>query len=89
DELGWTQEQAQAFINRWREMQQRAASKDAEKLNEYQQTLRSLGLRPRGVRSAREVPTETQGGEAEGRRSKPPSEYREQVRAFLQGAKSE
>lgn len=89
DALGWTRDQAQAFIDRWQAMRRLADSDDPRQRGEFERTVRSLGLRPGGARSSRDVPTDVQGGQAEGRRSRPPSEYREQVRAFLQGTSGE
>ena len=89
DALGWTRDQAQAFIDRWQAMRRLADSDDPRQRGEFERAVRSLGLRPGGVRSSRDVPADVQGGQAEGRRSRPPSEYREQVRAFLQGTSGE
>lgn len=89
DALGWTREQAQAFIDRWRAMRRLADSDDPRQRGEFERAVRSLGLRPGGVRSSRDVPTDVKGGQAEGRRSRPPSEYRDQVRAYLQGTSGE
>ncbi len=85
DELGWTPEQARAFLDRWRAMQRLAGSDDPRERAEFEQVVRSLGLRPDGVRSSRDVPTDVKGGQAEGRRSRPPSDYRDQFKAFMQG----
>ena len=89
DALGWTREQAQAFADRWRTMRRLADSDDPRQRGEFERAVRSLGLRPGGVRSSRDVPTDVKGGQAEGRRSRPPSEYRDQVRAYLQGTSGE
>jgi hypothetical protein len=89
DALGWTREQAQSFIDRWQAMRRLADSGDPRQRGEFERAVRSLGLRPGGTRSSRDVPADVQGGQAEGRRSRPPSEYREQVRAFLQGTSGE
>jgi len=86
DELGWTPEQARAFIERWQSMRRLAGSEDRRERGEYERAVRSLGLRPDGVRSSRDVPADAQGGQAEGRRSRPPAAYREQVEAYLRGA---
>jgi hypothetical protein len=85
DDLGWTPEQARAFLDRWRAMQRLAGSDDPRERAEFERAVRSLGLRPDGVRSSRDVPTDLKGGQAEGRRSRPPSDYREQFKAFMQG----
>jgi hypothetical protein len=89
DDLGWTPEQARAFLERWQQMQHLADSPDPKKHAEFERTLRSLGLRPGGVQHSRDVPTDRRGGQAEGRRSKPPSDYREQFKAFMQGTSVE
>ena len=85
DALGWTPEQARAFLDRWEAMRQQADTGDATAKGRFERTLQSLGLRPDGVRSSRDVPADAKGGQAEGRRSRPPADYRDQFRAFLQG----
>jgi len=85
EELGWTQAQAREFLERWESMQRMARSGDVRQRGEFDRALRSLGLRPAGVRSNRDVPADVKGGQAEGRRSRPPSDYRDQFRAFLEG----
>jgi hypothetical protein len=84
DQLGWTPEQARQFLDRWETMRRQANSADPRKKIEFERAVRSLGLRPDGVRSSRAAPTEARGGQTEGRRSRPPSEYREQLKAYLQ-----
>jgi len=85
DELGWTRDQARAFLDRWEKMRRQAESPDLQKRGEFERVLRSLGLRPSGVQNSRDVPADAKGGQAEGRRSRPPSDYRERFKAFLQG----
>ena len=89
DDLGWSPQQARDFLTRWEAMRRMARSGDQRQRSEFEQAVRSLGLRPAGVRSSREVPADVKGGQAEGRRSRPPSDYREQFKAFLQGAAAE
>jgi hypothetical protein len=89
DELGWTRDQARAFLDRWETMRRQAESADPQKRGEFDRVLRSLGLRPAGVQSSRDVPADAKGGQAEGRRSRPPSDYRERFKAFLQGTSGE
>jgi hypothetical protein len=89
DELGWTPEQARAFLARWEAMRRMAGSSDPRERGEFERAVRSLGLRPNGVRSSRDVPSDVKGGQAEGRRSRPPNDYREQVKAYLQGTGGE
>ena len=89
DALGWTPEQASAFLERWQAMRRSAGGGDPRQRGEFEQTLRSLGLRPGGARNTRDVPTDVQGGQAEGRRSRPPASYREQLKAYLRGTSGE
>ncbi len=89
EDLGWTPEQARAFLDRWQQMQQNAATGDPSQRAEFEKAVKSLGLRPGGVQSSREVPVDRKGGQAEGRRSRPPSDYREQFKAFMQGTSVE
>lgn len=89
EQLGWTADQARAFLDRWDAMRRMAGSDDPRQRGEFERAIRSLGLRPGGVRTSRDVPADVKGGQAEGRRSRPPSEYRDQVKAYLQGAATE
>jgi hypothetical protein len=88
-DLGWTPEQARAFLDRWEAMRRQAQRGDPGKKAEFDRAVKSLGIRPRGVRSSRDVPTDVKGGQAEGRRSRPPSDYREQFKAFMQATGGE
>jgi uncharacterized low-complexity protein len=89
DQLGWTREQARAFLDRWESMRRTAESDDPRRRGEFERALRSLGLRPNRVRTTRDVPADVKGGQAEGRRTRPPSEYREQFKAYTQGTTEE
>jgi hypothetical protein len=89
DELGWTRDQARAFLDRWEAMRRQSESSDVRKSGEFERVLRSLGLRPAGAQNSRDVPADASGGQAEGRRSRPPSDYRERFKAFLQGTSGE
>ena len=89
DELGWNADQAREFLARWEAMRRLARSGDPRARGDFDQAVKSLGLRPTGVRSSRDVPADVKGGQAEGRRSRPPSDYREQFKAFMQGAAPE
>ena len=66
-----------------------AGSNDPVQRGEFERAMRSLGLRAGGVKSGRDVPADVKGGQAEGRRSRPPSEYREQFKAYTQGTADE
>lgn len=89
DRLGWTRDQARAFLERWEKMRRLAESADPVERGAFERTMRSLGLRPDGVRSSRDVPADARGGQAEGRRSRPPADYREQLKAYTQGTSAE
>jgi len=89
DELGWTPDDARAFLARWERMRQAAKDGDPRAQGEFDRAVQSLGMRPTRVQSSRDVPADVKGGQAEGRRSRPPSDYREQFRAFMQGAAAE
>lgn len=89
DELGWTPDDARAFLARWERMRQAAKNGDPRAQGEFDRAVQSLGMRPGRVQSSRDVPADVKGGQAEGRRSRPPSDYREQFRAFMQGAAAE
>ena len=89
DRLGWTADEARAFLDRWQKMRQFAASADPVERGEFERAVRSLGLRPDGVRSSRDVPSDARGGQAEGRRSRPPADYQEQFKAYTQGTSGE
>jgi hypothetical protein len=70
-------------------MRRRAESPDPRRRADFEQALRSLGLRADGSRSSRDVPADVKGGQAEGRRSRPPASYREQFEAYLRGTAGE
>jgi len=89
DRLGWTRDQARSFLERWEKMRRLAESADPVERGAFERTMRSLGLRPDGVRSSRDVPADARGGQAEGRRSRPPADYQEQVKAYTQGTSAE
>ena len=89
DRLGWTADEARAFLDRWQKMRQFAGSADPVERGEFERAVRSLGLRPDGVKSSRDVPSDARGGQAEGRRSRPPADYQEQFKAYTQGTSGE
>ena len=70
-------------------MRRLADSDDPRQRGEFERAVRSLGLRPSGVQSSRDVPADAKGGQAEGRRSRPPASYREQFEAYLRGTTGE
>jgi len=89
DSLGWTPEQARAFLERWEQMRRLADDPDPRARGEFERAVRSLGLRPDGVRATRDVPADRKGGQTEGRRTRPPASYRQQFEAYLRGTAGE
>ena len=87
EELGWSQEQAEAFLDRWEAMQQ-AAEDSQQQRQDYERAVRSLGLRPTGVRTSRQLFTDREGKRLESRRTQPPLEYRERFKAYQKGTGS-
>ena len=87
-ELGWTREQAEAFLRRWENMAEAADNGNQREQQVFEQTLRSLGLRPDRVMSSRQIEQDSKGVQVENRRTQPPYEYRERFKAFLKGVSS-
>ena len=87
--LQWTKEDAQQFVQRWQEMMRQSQQPDAqgsEARRELDETLRSLGLRPRGTNLAADRKAgDQQRGLKETQRSAPPAEYADQFKAFTRG----
>ena len=91
DKLKWTAEDAQRFVQRWRELKQQAQEpgpKGEQGRERLDDTLRSLGLQPRGTTLRGDSKSSDQQRDLrESRRSKPPAEYADQFRAFSTGEK--
>lgn len=87
DELGWTKDDFQRFMNRWQKMKQAADSTDTGAKRELNEALRSLGL-SRGQDTTRRVEARnaTSGGSGDVQRTTPPPAFLEQYRAYLKGA---
>ncbi|PQO42750.1 hypothetical protein [Blastopirellula marina] len=87
DELGWSKEDFQRFMERWKKMKQAADSSDTGAKRELNEALRSLGL-SRGNDTTRRVQARsaTSGGSADTQRTAPPPAFLEQYRAYLKGA---
>ena len=92
NKLGWTEQDAQAFLRRWQQMRAAAGrddSKNHQARQELDETLRSLGLRPRGARLDSGTARDDQArGLKETRRTSPPPEYAEQYKVYKQGTAS-
>jgi hypothetical protein len=87
DRLGWTAADLQRFIRRWQELRraaQQSGTAGEEGKSELDDALESLGLQPERdrIRRGKWEGDELSAGDA-GTRSRPPSEYLEQYKAFL------
>ena len=87
--LGWTKKDLENFVKRWEQMRKQAQGPDEKgktAQRELDESLRSLGLRPRSTslksNSARDDQTR---GLKESRRTSPPAEYSEQYKSYIQG----
>ena len=85
DELGWTPEEMQQFVDRWQRLKRGA--EDAPGRRELDESLRSLGLRPANTKlRQRRVRNDNQRGLSEsGIVSEPPEGYRDLFNAFKKG----
>lgn len=88
-ELGWNKAQLRRFVERWERLHQEA-EQDAygagDARRQLDDALRSLGLSGRGARRAAGETTQDEvRGLEQGRRSEPPSKYRDLIRAFNRG----
>jgi hypothetical protein len=88
-DLGWSRDDLQKFVSRWEQMRRDSKATGAKgetARRELDDTLKSLGLRPRATslkeNSARD---DAVRGMRETRRSSPPPEYAEQVKAYTHG----
>jgi hypothetical protein len=88
-QLGWDRDDLEQFVNRWERMREQAnaptqAGEAAKR--ELDETLRSLGLRPRTTTlRANDARNDEHKGLRESRSSTPPPEYAEQTKAYTQG----
>ncbi len=89
DKLGWTRDDLENFIKRWDEMRQNSQAPDERgqaSRRELDDTLRSLGLRPRATSlRANDARNDKVRGLRESRSTAPPPEYAEQTKAYTQG----
>ncbi len=89
DRLGWTRGDLENFVRRWEQMRQQAQApgeQGAAAREQLNDTLRSLGLRPRATSIKSNATRDDQSrGLKESRRSSPPPEYIEQFKAYTQG----
>ncbi len=88
DRLQWSQQDMDRWVSRWEEMFRRSAKqgKDGQTARmELDGALRSLGLSPHGSEVSAHRHDDTASGLKEGRRTRPPAEYRDLVRQYMQG----
>ncbi|MCA9246327.1 MAG: hypothetical protein KDA42_04400 [Planctomycetales bacterium] len=88
DKLGWSREDLRQFLARWKQMKQAAQSNDANAQREWNQSLRSLGLRPNQVRQERQHTADNLRELRESFRAPVPPEYAERLRAYQKGLSS-
>ena len=97
DELNWTEEEARAFLDRWKKMRD-AALQDADARDQYLEALKNVSLDERAslddstpvdstwMRDPDEVPKRS--GSREASRFKTPDRLSERVKAFTRGVSS-
>ena len=76
-QLNWSEEDLQRFVERWRQMKQKAATGTAKDRQDFAQTLRSLGLNNRSSRQYQDQikSDEVRGLNEDGAVSQPPPEF--------------
>jgi hypothetical protein len=88
DKLKWSREDLQKFVDHWERMKRQAAQPGAvgaEGKKKLDESLRGLGLSPRGTQLERNVGRDdAQRNLRASRRTAPPPEYAEQVKAYKQ-----
>lgn len=86
ERLRWSEEDLRRFLNRWEDLQ-RNATDDQQGQQEWNDALRSLGLRPQqqGSRRVSAPADAVQGLRDTGTQSRPPGRYLEQFNAFKKG----
>ncbi len=84
ERLNWTEDDLRDFVKRWKELKQQAQSGDANKQQEWERALQSLGLGAGDSSTQRyEGPSDKQQGYREdGRVDAPPPEFADRYRAF-------
>jgi collagen type III alpha len=89
DRLGWTQDEAKRFLDKWEQMMRDAQQNNTRgkaAKNDLEEALKSLGLRPqstelRGGQTGRDQ----SGGLREAGRFSPSAEWADQIRAYQKG----
>lgn len=88
DKLKWTPEDLRRFVDHWEQMKRQAAQPGkvgADAKKKLDESLKGLGLQPRGTQVERNAGNDdTSRNLRSSRRSAPPAEYAEQVKAYKQ-----
>jgi hypothetical protein len=85
DKLGWTPDQLRRFVDRWEGLRQKGNGGDAAADQQWEQSLRSLGIRPPGSTDARRSSgTNDQLRDVfdAGQQMEPPPQFRDAIDAF-------
>ena len=85
DRLGWTPEQLDRFLERW-EQARRLRDRDAAAASEYEEALKSLGIRSgqrQGVRNLEQRSDALEQMRDAGGRATPPPQFRDSIEAVL------
>ncbi|MEZ6087136.1 MAG: hypothetical protein R3C05_03705 [Pirellulaceae bacterium] len=85
DDLNWTEQDLQEFVNRWQRAKELGRTGDAEERQDYLEQLKSLGMRPPTADKARQTNdrNDSLGGVRQsGQRTAPPAVYRDAFEAF-------
>ena len=85
--LGWTPDEAKQFVNRWENLKRGAqgAGQSAEAQQTYDEALKSLGLRPQGMRATSSGGTDQMQRIQDAGRFEPPAQWMEHIRAYRRG----
>ena len=86
-EMNWTPEEMREFLKRWKSMKEKAATGNVSEQREFNEALKSLGLRPpQNKLSGADIKNDDQRGMLEdGAISKPPADIAKKFRAFQRG----
>lgn len=87
DELGWSEQDLQRFVNRWEERKRRAAQSPGQSESELDAALRSLGMSPEGQRlkSSPKTNQDTLRDLQQGKRTSIPPALRERLQRYNRG----
>lgn len=92
EKLRWSREDAESFLRRWEELKRQAteAPPGSPVRKQWEEMLKNLGLRPRGVSQiGQQTKPDNLRRMREGRRVPPPPDWAEQFRAFRRGIRGQ